>query len=123
MKPFLPLFAAAAMTATMSAPAFAASHGVDAMTVTCADFTAMDMDGMMAVTDAVDMAMMTADMTEDEKMAAMAEHDAMMASEMTEDQKTEMMMKSEESMKAMMEACGKDGMSGMTVMDAMHGNM
>ncbi len=116
-------FAAAALATTLAVPAFAESHTMDAATMTCADFTAMDMDGMMAATDAMDMAMMTADMTEEQKMAAMEEHDAMMAADMTDDQKAQMAMKSEESMTAISTACGKDGMADMTVMDAMNSSM
>lgn len=122
MKLTLSLTAAALATA-FAAPVFAESHTMDASTMTCAEFSAMDSDGMMAATDAVDMAMMTADMSDDEKMAAMEEHDAMMAADMTDDQKAEMAMKSEESMTAITEACGKDGMADMTVMDAMHDSM
>ncbi len=111
--------AAAALATTFAAQAFAAAHEMDPMSMTCADFSAMDSEGMMAATDSVDMAMMTADMTEDEKMAAMEEHDAMMADDMSDEDKAAMEMKSEESMTMIMDACGGDGMADMTVMDAM----
>jgi hypothetical protein len=109
MKTLAPL--AALMCLGLTAPAFAESH-IDPMTLTCGDFAAMDMDGMMAATEAVEMAMMSEGMTEDEKTAMMAEMDAM-----TEEQMAEHAMKSEESMKMAMEHCA--GMAEMTLMDAM----
>jgi hypothetical protein len=123
MKTLFRMIAATGIAAGLAAPALAESHMVDPMTMTCADYGAMDSAGMMKATQAMDMVMAMTDeertaamaMTDEEKTAKMAEMDTAMAA-MTEEEKTAATAKTEESMAKMVEAC-KTTPDG-TVMDA-----
>jgi hypothetical protein len=123
MNTLIKMIAAAGIAASFAAPVFAESHVVDPMTMTCADFSAMDSAGMMAATHQIDTAMtmteeeMAAEMamTDEEKAAKQVEMETAMAA-MTEDEKTAATAATEASMAKMVEACtaAPDG----TVMDA-----
>ena len=112
MNTLIKMVAASGLVVASSLPAFSEAHMIDPMTMTCADFSAMDSTGMMTATQQMD-AMMA--MTEEEKTAAMAmtaeEKTAMMAemdtatAAMTDDEKTAATAKTEMSMTKMMEAC------------------
>ena len=72
------------MLTGFAVPAFAASHGMDATMMTCADFSAMDADGQMKAMDAMSMASegMTSDqMASDDAMASDDEASDAMASD------------------------------------------
>jgi len=88
------LFAASALLVGLSVPVFA--EGMDAATMTCKDFTAMDAKGMM-------------DATMEVKKGAMED-------KMADPMKTS--MGDEDAMKMIAAAC--DGKPDMMVMDAMH---
>jgi hypothetical protein len=128
MNALLKLIAAAGVIATSAAPVFAESHVIDPMAMTCAEYGAMDSEGMMAATHTMDMAMamteeeMTAAMamTDEEKAAMQAEADAAMAA-MTEEETAAAMAETETSMAAMVAACAT--MPDGTVMDAMKSAM
>jgi hypothetical protein len=123
MKNHIRMLAIGGLVFASAAPVLAQTAIVDPMTMTCADYGAMDSAGMMKATEAMDMMMgMTEEektaamaMTAEEKAAKMAEMDSAMAA-MTEDEKTAAMAKTTESMTKMTEACKAkpDG----TVMDA-----
>ena len=123
MKTVIKMLAVAGMIGSFAVPVFAAAHMQDPMTMTCADFTAMEKDAMMTATAQMDMMMaMTPEeqtaamaMTPEEKTAAMAEHQTKMDA-MTDDEKAAAMTKTEGSMATMMSACKK--MPAGTVMDA-----
>lgn len=112
MNTLIKMVAASGLVVASTLPAFSEAHMIDPMTMTCADFSAMDGTGMMTATQQMD-AMMA--MTEEEKTAAMAmtaeEKTAMMAemdtamAAMTDDEKTAATAKTEASMTKMMEAC------------------
>ena len=128
MNALLKLIAASGVAVTSAAPVFAESHAMDPATMTCAEFSAMDSDGMMAATHTMDMAMAMTDeemtaamaMTDEEKAAMQAEADAATAA-MTEEETAAAMAETETSMAAMVAACATtpDG----TVMDAMKSAM
>ena len=128
MNALLQLIAASGIAASSAAPAFAEAHIMDPMTMTCAEFSAMDETGMMAATHTMDMAMAMTDeemtaamaMTDEEKAAMQAEADAATAA-MTEEETAAAMAETETSMAAMMTACGT--MPDGTVMDAMKSSM
>ena len=111
-----------------AAPVFAEAHIVDPMTMTCAEFSAMDSTGMMAATHTMDMTMAMTDeemtaamaMTDEEKAAMQAEADAAMAA-MTEEETAAATAETETSMAAMLAACTT--MPDGTVMDAMKSSM
>ena len=112
MNTFIKLIAASGLAVASALPAFAESHMVDPMAMTCADYTAMDatammtatqeMDAMMAMTEEEKTAAMA--MTAEEKTAKMAEMDTAMAT-MSDDEKATATKATDESMAKMMEAC------------------
>ena len=112
MNTFLKMIAAAGVIAGSAAPVLAEDAMADPMTMTCAEFGAMDSAGMMSATQSMDMVMaMTEEertaamaMTAEEKTAKMAENEAAMAA-MTDEQKTTATAASEASMAKMTEAC------------------
>lgn len=128
MNALIKLIAATGIVASSAAPVFAEAHVVDPATMTCAEFSAMDGEGMMAATHTMDMAMAMTDeemtaamaMSDEEKAAMQAEADAATAA-MTEEETTAAMAETETSMAAMVAACATapDG----TVMDAMKSAM
>lgn len=123
MKAFVKLFAVGGLVVASIAPAFAQTAMVDPMTMTCADYSAMDSAGMMSSTQMMDSVMaMTPEeqtaamaMTPEEKTAKMTEMETAMAA-MTDDEKAAAETKTTESMTKMMEAC--KAMPDGTVMDA-----
>ena len=128
MNTFIKMIAAGGLVAASAIPVFAESHMGDPMTMTCADYTAMDSTAMMTATQQMD-AMMA--MTEEEKTAAMAmtpeektakmtEMDSAMAA-MTDEQKATAKTTTEASMTKLMEAC--KAMPDGTVADAAKANM
>lgn len=112
MNILIKMMAVSGLAVASAAPVFAEAHMVDPMTLTCADYSAMDSAGMMTATQQMD-AMMA--MTEEEKTAAMAmtaeEKTAMMAemdtamAAMTDDEKTAATATTEASMAKLVEAC------------------
>ena len=130
MNAFVKMLAAGGIAISAVAPAFAetATMTADPMTMTCKDYSAMDMAGMTTATQGVDMMMA---MTEEERTAAMAmtpeQKTAKMAemdktnSAMSETDKTAATTKTTESMAKLKAACmaKPDG----TVMDAVKGSM
>ncbi len=68
---FLHAIAIAGLAGTIAVPAFAAAHAPDPMTMTCADYTAMDDAGKMAAVESLGMAAM-ADEAMKEKMSTEA---------------------------------------------------
>jgi hypothetical protein len=123
MNTLIKMLAASGMVAGFAAPVFAQDTPVDPMTMTCADYTAMDAAGMTSATQMLDTMMaMTPEeqtaamaMTADEKTAKMAEMTTKMDA-MTADEKTAATAATEASTAKMMEACKK--MPDGTVMDA-----
>ena len=123
MNTLTKIIAASGLFVASAAPVFAESHMVDPMTMTCADYSAMDSDSMMTATQHMDMVMAMTDeertaamaMTDEEKTAKMTEMDSAMAA-MTEEQKTTAAETTGASMTKMMEAC--KAMPDGTVMDA-----
>ncbi len=123
MNTFTKIFAAVGVFTASVAPTFAQTAAVDPMTMTCADYSAMDSAGMMSSTQAMDMMMaMTPEeqtaamaMTAEEKAAKMTEMETSMAA-MSDDEKAAATAKTTESMTKMMEAC--KAMPDGTVMDA-----
>jgi hypothetical protein len=123
MNTLFKMIAAAGVIAGSAAPVLAQDTMADPMTMTCAEFSAMDSAGMMAATQSMDMVMaMTEEektaamaMTAEEKTAKMAENDAAMAA-MTDEQKATATTATEASMAKMAEAC--KAMPDGTVMDA-----
>lgn len=123
MKDFVKLIAASAMVVASIAPAFAQTAMADPMTMTCADYSAMNSAGMMSSTQMMDTMMaMTPDeqtaamaMTPEEKTAKMTEMETAMAA-MTDAEKTAATTKTTESMTMMMQAC--KAMPDGTVLDA-----
>jgi hypothetical protein len=84
IKYFGQAIALTGMLTGFAVPAFAASHGMDATMMTCADFSAMDADGQMKAMDAMSMASegMTSDqMASDDAMASDDEASDAMASD------------------------------------------
>lgn len=124
MNALLKMIAVAGVVAAPAAPAFAEAHMVDPMTLTCAEFTAMDADGMKMATRTVDTSMaMTEEqrtahmaMTDEEKTAAMADAEAMMSA-MTEEETATADAVTETLMAAMVAGCAT--MPDGTVIDAM----
>jgi hypothetical protein len=115
--------AACGLVVASAGPMFAESHIVDPMTMSCADYSAMESDAMMMATHQMDTAMAMTDeemtaamaMTDEEKATKTAEMDAAMAA-MTDDEKAAAATATEASMAKMMEAC--KAMPDGTVMDA-----
>lgn len=123
MNILIKMMAVGGLAVASAAPVFAEAHMVDPMTMTCADFSAMDSAGMMTATQSMDMVMAMSEeektaamaMTAEEKTAKMAEMDTAMAA-MTDDEKTAATAKTETSMTKLTEAC--TAMPDGTVMDA-----
>jgi predicted patatin/cPLA2 family phospholipase len=128
MNALLNIITIAGVTFASAAPVFAEAHMVDPVTLTCAEFSAMDSTSMMTATHSVDMAMamteeeMTAAMamTDEEKTAMQAENDAAMAA-MTEDETAAATAATETSMANIVTACS--AMPDGTVMDAVKAGM
>jgi hypothetical protein len=128
MNTLIKMLAASSMVAGFAAPVLAQDTSVDPMTMTCADYTAMDAAGMTSATQMLDTMMaMTPEeqtaamaMTAEEKTAKMAEMTTAMDA-MTADEKTAATAATEASMAKMIEACNK--MPDGTVMDAAKGAM
>ena len=128
MKTLLKLTAVAVVFAGQAVPVLAQDAMADPMTMTCAEYNAMDSTGMMSATHGMDMMMA---MTEEEKTAAMAmtaeEKTAMMDKSkaamdaMTDDEKATAKTASEASMAKLTEAC--KAMPDGTAMDAMKSTM
>lgn len=112
MNKLIKMVAASGLVIASTLPAFSEAHMIDPMTLTCADFSAMDKTGMMTTTQQMDAMMaMTEEektaamaMTAEEKTAKMAEMDTAMAA-MTDEEKTAATAASETSMTKMMDAC------------------
>lgn len=112
MNNFIKMVAASGLVVASTLPAFSEAHMVDPMTLTCADYSAMDstammtatqqMDAMMAMTDEEKTAAMA--MTAEEKTARMAEMDTAMAA-MTDEEKIAATATTEASMAKLAEAC------------------
>lgn len=128
MKTLLKMTAAACAIAGYAVPVFAQDTMVDPMTMTCAEFNAMDSTAMMSATSGMDMVMA---MTEEERTAAMAmtaeekstrmtEAAAAMEA-MTDEEKATSKSATEASMAKMTEAC--KAMPDGTAMDAMKSSM
>jgi hypothetical protein len=129
MNTFLKTLATSAIIAGAAPAAFAETDmGADPMTMTCADYSALDDAGKMAATQQIDaMVAMTpeeqtaaAAMTPEEKAAAKTEADAAMAA-MTDEQKTAADEATKASMAKLVEACTATPDS--TVMDAAKAGM
>lgn len=128
MNTLIKMMAVSGVIVTSSMPVFAQTEAADPMTMTCADYSAMDAAGMMTSTQHIDMMMA---MTEEERTAAMAmtaEEKATKMSEMnnaqaamTDDEKTAAKGATEASMAKLMEAC--KAMPDGTVMDAAKAKM
>jgi len=128
MTPLLKMTAAACAFAGFAAPVFAQDTMVDPMTMTCAEYSAMDSTAMMSATSNMDMMMA---MTEEERTAAMAmtpeEKTAMMTESMaamdamTDEEKATAKTAHEASMMKITEAC--KAMPDGTAMDAMKSSM
>ena len=126
MNTFLKMIAAAGVIAGSTAPVLAQDTMADPMTMTCAEFGAMDSAGMMSATQSMDMVMaMTEEertaataMTAEEKAAKMTENETAMAA-MTDDEKATAKTATEASMAKMIEAC--KAMPDGTAMDAVKG--
>ena len=124
MQTLLKLITLTGIVVANAAPVFAESHIVDPMAMTCADFSAMDSEGMMSATMMLEAPMAMTDeemtaamaMTDEEKTAMMAEHDAAMAA-MTAEETATAMAATETMMGDIMTACA--AMPDGTVMDAM----
>ena len=123
MKTLFKMIAVSGLIGAFAGPALAVQHMEDPLSMTCADFKAMDkdmmmkstmnMDTMMAMTPEEQTAAMA--MTAEEKTAKMTEKQTMMDA-MTDDEKAAAMTKTEASMGMMISACEK--MPDGTVMDA-----
>lgn len=128
MKTLLKMTAVACAFAGSAVPVLAQDAMADPMTMTCAEFNAMDSTGMMSATNGMEMMMA---MTDEERTAAMAmtaeEKTAMMDKSkaamdaMTDDQKATAKTASEASMAKLTEACKT--MPDGTAMDAMKSKM
>lgn len=123
MNTLIKMMAASGLVMASATPMFAEAHIVDPMTMTCADYSAMEKDAMMMATQQMDTAIAMTDeettaamaMTDEEKTTKMAEMETAMAA-MTDDEKAAAATATEASMAKMVEACtaAPDG----TVMDA-----
>lgn len=124
MKTLLKVTAAACAFAGYAVPVLAQETMADPMTMTCAEFNAMDSTGMMSAASSMDMVMaMTEEertaamaMTAEEKSTRMAEATAAMDA-MTDEEKATAKTASEATMAKMTEAC-KEKPEG-NAMDAM----
>ncbi len=81
MKNLLRVIAITAVAGAFVAPSLALAEEMDPMKMTCAEFSAMDMDGMMAAVDAMHKASPDAAMAMDDEAMKMANENTMKACE------------------------------------------